>query len=293
MLCNPKQNSQEGHIIEHPSNRTIDLLNPVYLFRGLWTHRYLIFELTRREVSQQYQGSLFGTMWSVIVPLFMLLIYTFMFSIVFKSRWQGQAETPPGQFTVILFAGLLAFNLFSAVIGRAPGLIINNQNYVKKVVFPVEVLLVAVVGANIFTSLINVVLVLIGNLLIMHTISATLVFLPIVYLPLIFLCLGLGWILASLGVYIRDINQVVAILITALFFLTPIFYSIEIMPPVYQTILLLNPLTTILIGFRQTLLWNELPFTPIWFLVTLVTAVLAQLGYAWFMKSKKGFADVL
>jgi len=277
----------------YPSDRTIDLLNPIYLARGLWKHRFLIIEMTRREINQQYQGSFFGIIWSFVVPLCMLLIYTFIFTMVFKSRWQGAAETPPGQFAIILFTAFSAFNVFTAILGRAPTLVTNNPSYVKKVVFPLEILPVTVLGANLFISLVNIVLVILGNLILTHTLSATLVFLPIVYLPLIFLCLGIGWFLASLGVYLRDINQVIPILSQVLFFVTPMFYSIESVPPLFQKILLLNPLTTIVTSFRQVILWNTNPFSIEWLALFFVTAVLAQLGYVWFMKSKKGFADVL
>ena len=276
-----------------PSDRLAVLINPYYLFQNLWKHRQLIVELTRRDISQQYQGSFFGIAWSVIAPLSTLLTYTFVFSVIFKARWQGQAETSPGQFAVVLYAGMTAFNIFSTMATRSPGLILSVPNYVKKVVFPTEIMPVIALGSALFTSLINVVLVIFINLIFQHSFSAALIFLPLAYLPLIFLSLGTGWLLASLGVYIRDIGQGVVIAVQILFFLSPIFYPIEAVPESFQKILYANPLTIIVTSFRQTMVWNlPLPWTN-WILITLATFVFALLGYVWFMKTKKGFADVL
>lgn len=275
-----------------PDRITI-LINPYYLVRNLWKHRQLIVELTRREISQQYQGSFFGFMWSILAPLSTLLIYTFVFSVVFKARWPGQVETSLGAYAVILFAGITPFNVFSMVASRAPGLILGVPSYVKKVVFPIEMMPVVVLGSALFTSLINIVLIILANYLFLHKYSAAIIFLPMAYLPLIFLCLGIGWFLASLGVYIRDIGQGVAIVLQMLFFLSPIFYPIEAVPDTLQKIIMVNPLTLIVTFFRQILIWNmPLPWVS-WALVTIAAFVFALLGYVWFMKTKKGFADVL
>lgn len=142
--------------------RLFSLLNPIHIIRSLYKNRELIWNLTKREVKSTYQSSFLGVLWPVIVPLVMLLIYTFVFSVVFQAKWSTSAgpETPQGEFALILFAGLTAFNFFSSVITRAPGLILAVPNYVKKVVFPLEILPVVVVGAAFITSLINIVLIL-------------------------------------------------------------------------------------------------------------------------------------
>jgi len=269
------------------------LINPRHLFANLWKHREMLAELIRRDISQQYQGSFLGIAWSVLAPLSTLLVYTFVFSVVFKARWQGQAETPPGEFAVVLYAGMTAFSVFSTLATRAPGLVLGVPNYVKKVVFPIEIMPVMALGSALFTSLINIVLIILMNLVLLHSFSASIIFLPLAYLPLIFLSLGTGWFLASLGVYIRDMGQGVNIIVQMLFFLSPIFYPIEAVPPAFQGILRINPLTMIVAGFRQTLIWNlHLPWLD-WALTTLVTFIFAILGYVWFMKTKNGFADVL
>jgi len=269
------------------------LLNPLHVTRHLWSHRGLIRQMVRREVSQRYRGSYLGVLWTLLTPLLMLLIYTFVFSIIFKARWRADAETPPGEFALTLFAGLAAFNVFSEVVSRAPTLILGVPNYVKRVVFPLEILPVVALGSALVNSLITVGLVLVGNLIVLGQLSSTVLWLPLAYLPLIFLCLGLGWFLASLGVYVRDIGQGIGIAVQMLFFLSPVFYPVTAVPEPLRIVLYFNPLTTILSEFRQTLLWGEPLGWRTWAAWSLLTAVLALLGYGWFMKTKKGFADVM
>lgn len=272
----------------------LKLINPFHIAQDLWQRRVLTVELIKRELGQRYRGSYLGVLWSLIVPLVMLVIYTFVFSVVFKARWQvSGAETPPGEFAFILFAAITGFNVFSDTTNRAPSLVVNVPSYVKKVVFPLEVLPVVGLSVALITSLINVVLVLVGWALFFGTFSATLYLLPLAYLPLILLCLGMGWFLASLGVYVRDTVQLVPIVVQVLFFLTPIFYPASAVPPAMQTILQLNPLTVIVTCFRQCLLWGQTFDWGLWGLWTALLLVFAAAGYAWFMKTKRGFADVL
>jgi len=279
------------------SNKSRDglwhLLNPIIVLCDLWRYHDLIWQLIKREVGQRYRGSYLGVLWSFITPLLMLIIYTFVFSVIFKSSWKTSNETPIGEFALTLFAGLAAFNLFSEVINRAPTLILAVPSYVKKVVFPLEILPVVAVGSALANSMITAGLVVIGSILIQGRFSPTLFLLPLVYLPLCLLSLGLGWFLASLGVYIRDIGQGISIVVQMLFFLSPVFYPVNIVPEPFRSVILINPLTLILTEFRQTLLWGEMLDLKIWGLWLALTVVLAILGYIWFMKTKKGFASVM
>lgn len=261
--------------------------------RRLWSYRELVLQLVWREVGQRYRGSFLGTLWSVINPLILIAIYTVVFGIIFRSRWQGDAETPPAQFALILFAGLAAFNVFSEVANRAPTLILNVPNYVKKVVFPLEILPIVALGTALYSSLIAVGLVLAGSLLVTGQISATVVFLPLAYVPLCLLSLALGWLLASLGVFIRDIGQGMALVVQVLFFLSPVFFPVTSVPERLRPIYALNPLTYILEAFRATLIWGQIPDMSDWAIWTTVTSTLAIVGYIWFMRTKKAFADVL
>src|SRR5215471_10559134 len=217
-----------------PASRSasfVHYLHPLRMVRNLWKHRELIAQLTRREITQRYQGTYLGVFWSFLNPFLMLLIYTFVFSVVFQAKW-GDVNRPTdvGQFALTLFAGLIPFNVFSEVVTRAPSLIVQVPNYVKRVVFPLEVLVVVALGSALVHSLISIGILLVGIVLCMGFLAPTAVFLPLIYLPLILLCLGLGWFLSSLGVYVRDIGHTVIIVVQMLFFMTPIFYPLTAVP---------------------------------------------------------------
>ncbi len=268
-------------------------LNPVGPFYNLYLHRDLLRQFVRREIEARYKGSSLGIVWSLITPLLMLAIYTFVFSVILKASWRGEAGGGQGEFAITLFAGLIAFNVFSEMVNRAPGLLVSHPNYVKKVVFPLEILSVSALGAALFQALINMVILVTANLLIAGTISTTIVLLPLVAIPLIGLSLGLSWFLASLGVYVRDIAHIIGLITQILFFMSAIFYPITAVPDAVRPIMHLNPLTGIVDSFRRTLVWGETPDWGAWLAVTLIAGTVLLLGYAWFMKTKAGFADVL
>jgi lipopolysaccharide transport system permease protein len=267
--------------------------NPVGLVRHLWAYRELIKQFTWRQVMQQYKGSYLGILWSFAVPLALLFVYTFVFSVIFRSRWAGAAASDHFSFALVLFAGLIVFNIFSEATLAAPTLVVNNPNYVKKVVFPLEVLSVSHLAAVVINSLFSVVILLIGTLIIQRSIPWTLILLPVVYLPLVLFCLGLSWFLASLGVFVRDIRYLLEVGVRMLLFLTPIFYPPSAVPAQLRFILYLNPLTLMVDHFRQVILFGQIPNWVEFGLLTSVTLVVCLLGYVWFMKSKKTFADII
>jgi lipopolysaccharide transport system permease protein len=263
------------------------------LIFSILKHRQLIAQMIKREVIGRYKGSIMGIFWAFFNPVFMLAIYTFVFSVVFKARWGvGESETK-AQFAVVLFAGLIVFNFFSEVVNRAPGLILSNVNYVKKVVFPLEILPLISIGAALFHSFISL-LVLLGAVFIFNgVLYGTVVFIPLVLMPLIIFTAGLAWILASIGVFIRDLGQIMGIITTMLMFLSPIFYSVGALPEKFQPALMANPLTFIIEQARGVLIYGRFPD---WIGLTIYTAVavlVAWLGFVWFQKTRKGFADVL
>lgn len=278
----------------YPPNATLAYLNPWSILKHLWHYRDLLLQLTMREITQRYRGTYLGVLWSFLTPLLMLLIYTFVFSIVLQAKWgNNHLQQGLSQFALTLFAGLVPFTILSEVLSQAPTLIVHIPNYVKKVVFPLELFPVVALGAAVVNSLMSLVVLLIAVALCLGVVSPMLILLPLAYLPLILLCLGLGWFLASLGVYIRDIGQSIGFIVQLLFFMSPIFYPVSAVPERFQIILQLNPLTTILEGFRHILLWqNPLPWQP-WAVCTALTFILALLGFTWFMKTKSGFADVM
>lgn len=268
-------------------------LNPLYLARNLWRQRDLIRQFTRREVEGRYKGSFLGLFWSFVNPLVMLLIYTFVFGVVFKSKWPNAKTGSLSEFAVTLFCGLIAFNIFGECIGRASALVTSVPNYVKKVVFPLEILPISALGAALFHGAVSLSILLVANLLMNGVLQWTLVLLPLVLLPLICLTLGLTWFLASLGVFVRDIGYTVALVVQVLFFLTPIFYAVESIPEPYRSVIGLNPLAPIVEDFRRVVLWGAQPNWGALTMLLVVCGAVMLLGYAWFMKTKKAFGDVL
>lgn len=259
---------------------------------SLVRHRGLIASLIRREVVGRYRGSMLGILWSFFNPVLMLVVYTFAFSVVFQARWPGGSGSKT-EFALILFAGLMVFNLFSECVTRAPALVVSNVNYVKKVVFPLEVLPWVVLGSALFHLAISVLVWLIAYVVIVGTPSAGMLLLPAILLPMMALVMGLGWFLASLGVFLRDVGQVVGVATTALLFLSPIFYPVSLLPEAYQPLMHLNPLTPLVEQVRDVLIWHKGIDWLLWARSLAFSLLVAWLGFAWFQKTRKGFADVL
>ncbi len=272
--------------------RTRHYLSPLALVRGLHRHRHLINQFAWRDVLARYKGSYFGILWSFVVPLIMLAVYGFVFSVVFQAKW-GIDDESRLDFALTLFCGLLAFNIFAEVVGRAPTLVTANPGYVKKVVFPLEILPVAALGSALFNAAIWLIILIPAWALANHVVSPTLWMLPIALFPLCLLSVGLAWFISSLGVFIRDIAHPVGILVQVLLFMSGVFFAVALLPETYQRILLLNPLVTILDNVRRTALWGEPIHWRSWTIATIGGLVVFQLGYAWFMRTKRAFADVV
>ncbi|MDD2466583.1 MAG: ABC transporter permease [Desulfobulbus sp.] len=267
--------------------------NPLALFRSLARNRQLLWQMTKRDVVGRYRGSILGLFWSFFQPIFMLAIYTFVFSVVFQAKWGQSHSESKTEFAIILFAGLIMFNLFAEVINRAPSLILSNVNYVKKVVFPLEILPVVAVGSALFHALISVLVLLAFHVLVNHTLPLTALLLPVVLLPLLMMTLGGVWALASLGVFLRDVGQTISILTTALMFLSPIFFPASALPEQIRSYLFLNPLAFIIEQTRGVLILGNLPDWQGLGLHLLIDTLFAWVGLFWFQKTRKGFADVL
>lgn len=266
---------------------------PAAMFRSLWYNRHLIWQMTRREIAARYRGSIIGLAWSFINPLLMLTVYTFVFSVVFKARWGTGGNESRADFAIILFVGMIVFGLFAEMVNRAPAQIISNANYVKKVVFPLEILSLVSLGSVLFHSLVSLTVLLLAQFFINHAIPWTVVLFPLVLLPLIFTSLGAAWFLAALGVYVRDIGQITTVFTTVLMFLSAIFYPISALPVEYQSWMRLNPLVLIISESRKVLIFGNLPDWS-WLVVAwLMGLAIAFTGFWWFQKTRKGFADVL
>lgn len=197
------------------------------------------------------------------------------------------------EFALILFAGLIVFNLFSECVTRAPTLIITNVNYVKRVVFPLENLPLIVMGAALFHGAISLLVLLVFYFIASGSLNWTLIFTPVVLLPLLLTTMGVCWFLSALGVFLRDVAQTTVLLVTMLMFLSPIFYPISALPENYQIFIYANPLTFVIEQLRGILIWGQIPSWPGMIASLFVSAFVAWLGFAWFQKTRRGFADVL
>lgn len=264
------------------------------LLRSLWLHRQLIAQMVKREVIGRYRGSVLGLAWSLFTPIFMLAVYTFVFAVVFKARWGvvGEEESRT-LFAVVLFVGLIAHGLLAEVLNRAPSLILSNSNYVKKVVFPLEILPVVAMGTALFHAGVSTVVLLLAFFVFNGFLHWTILLFPFVLLPLVLVVLGLAWGLASLGVFLRDVGQTIGIITTVMLFLAPVMYPITAVPQGLRPIIMANPLTFIIEQARAVLIWGQQPNWLGLALYFAVAAFVAWGGYAWFQKTRKGFADVI
>jgi len=279
--------------ISSKGDHILKFLNPVQIILHLWQYRDLIRQLTWRDVMGRYKGSFVGLGWSFIHPLLMLCVYTFVFSVIFKARWGVNPDETRASFALALFMGLITFGIFSEVINSAPGLVLANANYVKKVVFPLEILVTVKLLSALINALFSLIILLTGTAFVQGIIHWTVIILPLVWLPIIMFTLGCGYFLASLGVFIRDISATIGILTTMLFFLTPIFYPINAVPEQFRFILRLNPISIFVEDSRKAVLWGLFPDWN-WFIGGLIFSLLIWiLGFIWFMKSKRAFADVI
>ncbi len=267
-------------------------ISPKEMGASLWRNRSLLKTLVQREVVGRYRGSVMGILWSLFNPVLMLFVYTFVFSFIFKSRWSSGSDSRT-EFALVLFAGLIVFNLFSECVNRAPGLILSNANYVKKVVFPLELLPWVALGSALFHTAISFAVWLIAYFIFFGIPHITVLLLPLVILPLLLFIMGVTWGLASLGVYLRDVSQFIGVVTTMLMFLSPIFYPASALPAGYRQLLLFNPLTPAIEQARDVLFWGKVPDLVLQLVLLLVTTLIAWLGFAWFQKTRKGFADVL
>lgn len=258
----------------------------------LWRNRGLTLALIKREIIGRYRGSVLGIFWSFFNPVLILTVYTFVFSVVFKARWNAGSDSKT-EFAMVLFAGLIVFNLFAECFLRAPGLVLSNVNYVKKVMFPLEILPWVSLGTAGFHALVSLGVWLLAYLVIIGIPHCTILLLPFIILPLLLFIMGVTWGLSALGVYLRDISQFVGIINTILLFLSPIFYPSSALPEQYRHLLLANPLTPAIEFTRDVLFWGKMPDLVILPAYYLAAMIVSWLGFAWFQKTRKGFSDVL
>lgn len=262
------------------------------VFSSFWRNRKLIRQLVRRDFESRFRGSVLGVLWAILNPLLLLLVYTFVFSQVFKARWSVEIDSPAG-FALVLFSGLIAFNIFSENFNAAPRMVLQNVSYIKKVVFPLEILPWVSLLTSLISAAISAHLLLFFYVCIVGMPSLSIVYIPIILIPLCLFTLGAVWILSSVGVFIRDLQHGTAIITTVLMFLSPIFYPVSAVPMKVQKLIFLNPLTSVVEMIRGALFFARPPSLVLLGSSFIVSWGVAAMGYWWFMRIKKGFADVV
>lgn len=255
-------------------------------------HRTLTYELARRDIQGRYRGASFGIFWSLLSPFLMLLVYTLAFGYILRSRWPGSTGST-SDFALILFVGLIVHGLFAECLSRSPSLIVGNANYVKRIVFPLHVLVWSMMLSALFHTVTNTLVFACLHLAVHGYIEPTIVLLPLVLVPLVLVTVGVSWMLSAAGVFIRDLGQVTGVISTALLFLSSAIIPLQSLPERYQSIFRLNPLTFIIDQAREVAMWGRMPDWIGLGEYMLGAVVVAWFGYALFSKASRGFADVL
>ena len=261
------------------------------MLSNLWRHRYLIGQLVRRDVLLKYRGSYLGIGWSFFYPLLLLGTFTLVFGQVFGSRWP-QPEQGEAPLALAIYCGLVIFTPFSEIASAAPRLILGYQNYVKKIIFPTEILPVMLVLSASVHALINLGLLILA-LAYFAKLHPTLLLLPLVLLPAFLFALGIAWLLAAAGVFVRDLVHVMPVFMQILMFVSPVFYPASVAPESLRWIYLANPLGRLIEDLRRVTLGGEILNWETWLATLGAGLAMALLGYAFFQRGKEEFADVL
>lgn len=262
------------------------------MLKILYKNNYLLKQLVKKDIQQRYQGSVLGMLWSFIVPILMLVIYTFVFSEVFQAKWDVDTSDKY-EFALVLFCGLSAFNLVSEVMSRSTVLIASNTNYVKKVIFPLEILPVVTTLSALFNCVISYIILIVAKLVLYHNISSTIYMIFFVMIPLIIMSVGISLFIAALSVYLKDVSNIISVLITVLMYMSPVFFPLSAVPARFKLICEANPMTYIIENFRNVVLYGKCINWRFYGISCLVAIAIYLLGKTVFMRAKEGFADVL
>ncbi|HLA76540.1 MAG TPA: ABC transporter permease [Vicinamibacteria bacterium] len=268
-------------------------MNPLLFFRRLWPVRGLALKMIRRDIETRYRGSFLGVLWAFLNPLVMLLLYTLVFGVIMKARWPGDPGAGITGIAVSLFCGLIPYNVFAECATRGPGLVVAVPNYVKRVVFPLEVLPLVLVGSALFHGLVSFAVLLGVVLFATGSLAWTVLLVPAVVFPMLLLLLGLTFVLSSLGVFLRDLGQGMGLVTQVVLFGTPILYPRQALPGPLGALVAVNPLAWTVENVRKVVLQGKAPDWPGLLVWSAVTGLLMLAGYAWFMKTKRAFADVI
>lgn len=266
--------------------------SPAAALASVATNWNLLFELTKRDVLGKYKGSWLGILWTILNPLALLGVYTFVFGVVMKVRW-GVGNDDHTQFALVLFVGMLVHSFFSECVSKAPTLVTDNVTFVKKVVFPLEILPLSALLSALFHLFVALLVFLAAFAWINARLPLTAILFPLTLLPAVLFTLGFTWFLSSIGVFFRDINQLVSLIVILFLFLSPVFYPVSALPARFQSLIALNPLTLSIENGRRVLIFGTQPEWTRLALQTLWSAAIACIGFWWFQKTRKGFSDVV
>ena len=269
------------------------LTTPADIYRSLVTHRLILRQLVRRDILSRYRKSALGMVWALLTPLLTFMIYAYVFSTILKVRFPSRVPDVDYNYGIILFSGLMLHFFITEVITRSPMLVLENVNFVKKVVFPLEMLSIVATGSAAVTLGFNFVILIAAILFFTGTVPPTILLVPLVWIPYFAIVVGISWIFASLGVFLRDIGHVVGILSTVLLFGSPILFPPDTLPDFVETLIWFNPLSVPVHATRDLALWGVTPNLEHLAIYTGVAAVFLWLGAFWFQRTKKGFADVV
>ena len=261
-------------------------------FKSLLMHSHLVLSMAQRDVLGRYRGSALGVIWSFMTPLILLLIYAFIFGTVFQNKWGVHADVN-GAFVGNLFLGLIVYTAFSEILNRSPILIVANANYVKKVMFPLDVFPWSALAASLFHLVVSFFLLFLFALASGLKLHFTGLLLPLLLLPFALVLMGCSWFLAAIGVFVRDIGQVIGLVATAAMFLAPVFFPLSAVPTAYRNFFFLNPLTWEIESARDLLFHGALPSMLSSGIYTIASLWVFFLGYAVFARLRHGFPDVL
>lgn len=261
------------------------------LTRRIWIRRHVFWELTKRDVAGRYSGSFLGLLWSFFNPLLMLAVYTLSFRVFLGMRWPN--ATSGADFSLMIFCGMIVHSMMAECLTRGPGVIVSQSNLVKRVVFPLAILPCVMVASTLFNALLTLLVLLIFVLVTQHGIHPTVLYLPLLYAPYVLLLCGVSWLMASLGVFVRDVSQVAGVLTSLLMFLSPVFYPASNLHEPYRGWMALNPLTLMIEQTRQLVLFGRTPDWKALAVYSLVATAVMLFGYVWFQRTRDGFADVL
>ena len=267
----------------------LSMLSP---FMSAVNHRALLQQMVKRELGNRYQGTLLGWLWSLLNPLMMLLLYTFVFKVIFKARWPD-IENSNIEFASVLFIGLLVHGFFAEVLTRSTTIIVENKNYVKKVVFPLPVLAWTITLTALINMLLGFAILLVFMVIMCKTFSFVFILFPLVLIPFAMLAVGCCWFLSSLAVYFRDLVLIIPPLSTLMLFSSTTFFPLEKAPALIQPVLRFNPLTVIIDSIRDLLVYGRLPDMGLLMVYSMVALAAFWMGHWIFKKLSRGFSDVL